>query len=114
MNKKIYFLGSRELRNELEKSLQLIGWQIEDFIGWHVKDFIIYQLEKVDVHSLHIPDNLLILTSNIVFKDTDNSNIFYYQINNLKFSFPKFIAKQLQAQNNKEPLRDLYYQYPSQ
>lgn len=116
MNKKIYFLGSRDLRNELEKSLELIGWRIEDFIGWHVKDFIIYQLEKVDVPSFHIPDNLLILTSNIMLKDTDKPNIFYYQMNNLKFSFPKFIIKQLQVQKNKpsdfydtrEPVNLLY------
>ena len=116
MNKKIYFLGSRNLRNELEKSLELIGWRIEDFIGWHVRDFIIYQLEKVDYPSFHIPDNLLILTSNAKLKNTDNPNIFYYQMNNLKFSFPKFIVKQLQLQKNKpmdfydtrEPVNLLY------
>lgn len=116
MNKKIYFIGSQELKCELEKSLQLIGWQIEEFIGWQVDGIIIYQLEKVDITTFHIPDNLIILTNNNKIKDINKPNIFYYQIHNLRFSFSKFIVNHIRVQKNKptdfydtrEPVNLLY------
>lgn len=101
MNKKIYFIGSEDLKDKIERSLQLIGWKIEDFIGWNVDSLIIYQLEKIDVPSFHIPDNLLIVTNNKKLKSNNHSNIFYYQINNLKFTFSRFIIEYIQKQNNK-------------
>ncbi|KAF0092308.1 MAG: hypothetical protein FD141_492 [Fusobacteria bacterium] len=101
MNKKIYFIGSEDLRNYLERSLQLIGWKIEDFIGWNVDSLIIYQLEQVDIPSFHLPDNLLIVTNNKKLKDYNNTNIFYYQINNLRFTFSRFIIEYIQRQTNK-------------
>ncbi len=101
MNKKIYFIGSPDLRENLEMSLQLIGWKIEDFVGWNVDSLIIYQLEKVDVPSFYIPNNLLIVTNNKKLKDIDNSNIFYYHSNNLRFRFSRFIIEYVQRQTNK-------------
>lgn len=100
MDKKIYFIGNEELKNNLESSLQLIGWQIDEFIGWNVDNPILYQLESVDIPSFHIPDNLLIITSNIKLKDYQNTNIFYYQINNLKFTFSRFILEYVHRINN--------------
>lgn len=101
MDKKIYFIGSEDLKNNLERSLQLIGWKIDEFIGWNVDNPIVYQLEKVDILSFHIPDNLLIITNNNELKDFNNTNIFYYQKNNLKFTFSRFIINYLQRINNK-------------
>jgi hypothetical protein len=102
MNKKIYFIGSKDLKDTLERSLQLIGWKIEDFIGWNVDDLIIYQLEKVDIPSFHIPDNLLIITKNNKLIEYNNTNIFYYnQLNNLKFNFSRFIINYFQRLNNR-------------
>lgn len=100
MDKKIYFIGNEELKNNLESSLQLIGWKIDEFIGWNVDNPILYQLESVDIPSFHIPDNLLIITSNIKLKDYQNTNIFYYQINNLKFTFSRFILEYVHRINN--------------
>lgn len=100
MDKKIYFIGNEVLKNNLESSLQLIGWKIDEFIGWNVDNPILYQLESVDIPSFHIPDNLLIITSNIKLKDYQNTNIFYYQINNLKFTFSRFILEYVHRINN--------------
>jgi hypothetical protein len=118
MNKKIYFIGSDDLKNNLERSLILIGWKIDDFVGWNVDSPIIYQLEKVDSLSFHIPDNLLIVTNNDKLKDYNNSNIFYYKMNTLKFSFSRFIINYFQRQyskpsdfyENKEAVNLLYNQ----
>lgn len=102
MNKKIYFIGNEDLKNNLERSLQLIGWTIVDFIGWDVDSLIIYQLDRVDIPSFHIPDNLLIVTKNNKLTEYNNTNIFYYnQMNNLKFTFSRFIIKYYQKLNNK-------------
>lgn len=118
MNKKFYFIGSEDLKHNLERSLILIGYKIEDFIGWDVDSPIIYQLEKVDSLSFHIPDNLLIVTNNDKLKDYNNPNIFYYQINNLKFTFSRFIINYFQRlcskpsdfYENKEAVNLLYNQ----
>lgn len=101
MDKKVYFIGSENLRNYLERSLQLIGWKIEYFIGWNVDNLIIYQLENVDIPTFHIPDNLLIVTNNQKLKDFNNTNIFYYQNNNLRFTFSRFIIEYIKRQTNK-------------
>lgn len=118
MNKKICFIGNEELRNNLESSLQLIGWEITEFIGWDVDNLIVYQLEKVDIPSFHIPENLLIITNNIKLKNFNNTNIFYYQMSNLKFTFSRFILDYVQRitskpsdfYDNKEIVNLLYNQ----
>lgn len=101
MNKKIYFIGSEDLKDKIERSLQLIGWKIEEFIGWNVDNLIIYQLEKIDVLSFHMPENLLIITNNKKLKDSNHNNIFYYQINTLRFNFSRFIIEYIKNQTNK-------------
>lgn len=100
MDKKIYFIGNLELKENLERSLQLVGWKIEDFIGWHVENIIIYQLENIDVTTFHMPENLIIVTSNQKLKDFNKTNIFCFQNNNIKFQFSRYIIEYLKRQKN--------------
>lgn len=119
MKQKIYFIGSDNLKDKLSKGVALLGWSLTDFVGWQVKDLILYEINNVDTHLFHIPKNLLVITNNIKLKDTGNPNIFYYQNNDLKFSFPKFllshqnkkIEKSVDFYENLEEIRILYFRH---
>ncbi len=116
MNKKVYFIGSETLKEKLRKGIVLLGWDLENFIGWDVKDLIIYELNNIDNYKFHIPENLLIITNNISLKDTGNTHIFFYQNNELKFNFSKFLLSHLQKEikpvtnfyDTREEVRILY------